>query len=97
MTFSERFFKNRIKPIIITQMILGFPVTVFFIFSLKSYPPVKFFYSGLIEITFALYMFLSGIEQYILKKKILSITLFVLSVIVIIEAVQTFSISQIHK
>ncbi|PEC51450.1 hypothetical protein COJ46_17080 [Bacillus sp. AFS077874] len=97
MTFSDRFFKNRIKPIVITQMILGIPVTLFFIFSLKSSPASNFFYSGLIGITLALYMFLSGIEQYILKKKSWSITFFVLSVMIILVASQSFYISQLHK
>ncbi|QKE71291.1 hypothetical protein HPK19_00050 [Arthrobacter citreus] len=96
MTFSDRFFKNRVKPIVITQMILGIPVTVFFIFSLKSYP-VNFFYSGLIGTTLALSMFLSGIEQYILKKKSRSIAFFVLSIIIILVAAQSFSISQLHR
>ncbi|XRG80705.1 hypothetical protein V5E38_10560 [Rossellomorea sp. GAMAL-10_SWC] len=96
MTFSDRYFKNRVKPIVITQMILIIPITVLFIFSLKSYP-VNFLYSGLIGMILAVYMLLSGIEHYILKKKSWSIAFFVLSVFIILVASQSLYISQLHK
>ncbi|MEE6449250.1 hypothetical protein RAH41_01610 [Gottfriedia acidiceleris] len=96
MTFSDRFFKNRVKHIVIIQMLLGIPITVLFILSLKSYP-TNFFYSGLIGITLAVYMLLSGIEQYILNKKSWSFTFFFLSIVIILVAAQSFYISQLHK
>lgn len=47
--------------------------------------------------TLAVTMFLSGIEQFILKKKSWSIVFFVLSVIIIFVAAQSFSLAQLHK
>lgn len=89
MKFSERFFKNRVKPLVITQFILIIPIIVFIFLSFTTYP-VNFFYSGLVQIIFAISMLLMGIEQYILKKKGWSISYFILSVLFIFVAVQSF-------
>ncbi len=77
-------------------MILVIPYIVLIVFSLKSFP-VNFFYSGLIGIIMAATMFLSGIENYILKKKNWSIGFFFLSIVIILVAVQSFYISQLHR
>lgn len=88
MKLSDRFLKNRIKPIVITQLILAIPmlIIIFLTFTSNS---VNFFYSLLIQIILAISMFLMGIEQYLLKKRSLSITLFALTSLLILVIIQT--------
>ena len=96
MKLSDRFFKNRVKPIVITQFILIFPMIVFIFLSFTTYP-VNFFYAGFVQIILAISMFLMGIEQYILKKKVWSISFFILSVFLILVAVQSFYVSTLKR
>jgi hypothetical protein len=96
MKLSDRFFKNRVKPIVITQFILIIPMIIFIFFSLTTYP-VNFFYSGFVQIILAISMFLTGIEQYILKKKGLSISFFIISAFLILVAVQSFYVSTLKR
>jgi hypothetical protein len=92
MTYKDRIFKNRVKPIVITQFILIIPMIVFIFLSFTTYP-VNFFYSGFVGIILAISMFLMGIEQFILKKKGWSISFFILSVLIILVAVNNFYVS----
>lgn len=96
MKLSDRFFKNRVKPIVITQFILIIPMIVFIFLSFTIYP-VNFFYSGFVQIMLAISMFLAGIEQYILKKKGWSISFFIVSVFLILVAVQSFYVSTLKR
>jgi hypothetical protein len=96
MKLRDRFFKNRVKPIVITQFILIIPMIVFILLSFTTYP-VNFFYSGFVQIILAINMFLLGTEQYILKKKRLSIPFFALTLLIILVVIQTFYISSIKK
>jgi amino acid permease len=96
MKLSDRFLKNRVKQIVITQFILIIPMIVFLFLSFTTYP-VNFFYSGFIGIILAISMFLNGIEQYILKKKGWSISFFILSVLIILVAVQSFYVSTLKR
>jgi amino acid permease len=89
MKLSDHFLKNRVKQIVITQFILIIPMIVLLFLSFTTYS-VNFFYSGFIGIILAISMFLNGIEQYILKKKGKSIPFFILSVLIILVAVQSF-------
>ena len=89
MKLSDRFLKNRVKQIVITQFILIIPMIVFIFLSFTTYP-VNFFYSGFIGIILAISMFLNGIEQYILKKKGWSISFFALTLLIILVAVHMF-------
>jgi amino acid permease len=95
MKLSDRFLKNRVKQIVITQFILIIPMIVFVFLSFTTYP-VNFFYSGFIGIILAISMFLNGIEQYILKKKGWS-KFFILSVFLILVAVQCFYVSTLKR
>ncbi|WML50226.1 hypothetical protein RCG23_10705 [Neobacillus sp. PS3-34] len=95
MKFNERFFKNRIKQIVITQFILIIPMFVFLFLSFTTYP-VNFFYSGFMGIILAISMLLYGIEQYILKKKRWAISFFILSVLIILVAVQSFYVATLE-
>ncbi|MDQ0202270.1 hypothetical protein [Neobacillus ginsengisoli] len=96
MKLSDRFLKNRVKQIVITQFILIIPMIVFLFLSFTTYP-VNFFYSGFIGIILAISMFLNGIEQYILKKKGWSISFFILSVFIILVALQSFYVSTLKR
>jgi hypothetical protein len=87
MKISDRLFQNRVKPIVIFQFVLIIPMAVFVLLSFKTYP-VNFFYSGCTGMTLATSMFLLGIEQYLKKKK--SVPFFVLTLIIILVAVQNF-------
>ncbi|MFB7140799.1 hypothetical protein ACFCYN_14190 [Gottfriedia sp. NPDC056225] len=64
MTYRERLFKNRVKPIVIMLMILTIPIVLFAILSFSSYP-ANFFYEGIGQSFLSVFMFLMGIEQYI--------------------------------
>ncbi|MBM7655224.1 hypothetical protein [Neobacillus cucumis] len=96
MKLNNRFFKNRVKPIFITQFILIIPMIVFIYLSFTTYP-VNFFYSGFIGIILAISIILNGIEQYILKKKGRSISFFILSVLIILVAVQSFYFATLKR
>jgi len=96
MKLSDRFFKNRVKPIVITQFILIIPMLVFVLLSFMTYP-VNFFYSGFIGIILAISMFLNGIEQYALKKKGRAISFFILTLFIILVAIQTFYVASIKR
>ncbi len=96
MKFRNRFYKNRVKPIIIAQMILSIPLFIFLILSFTSYP-VNFFYEGIPQSIFSIFMLLMGIEQILLSKKRMSIVFFVLTVLLISVAVESFYVSQLHN
>jgi hypothetical protein len=96
MTFRDGFFKNRVKPIVISQIILTIPIIIFLCLSFTSYP-VNYFYSGIAQSIFAVHWGLMGIEQIILRKKGWSIAFFVLTILFIYVAVETFNVSQLHK
>lgn len=96
MKLNDRCFKNRVKSILITQFILIFPMAAFVFLSFST-NPVNFFYSGFIGIILAISMFLNGIEQYILKMKVWSISFFFFSVIIILVAVQSFYVSTLKR
>lgn len=96
MKLSDRYFKNRVKPIVIAQMILAIPMIIILIFTLTS-NTVNFFYNGILQIILALSMFLLGTEKYILKKKRTSIPFFVLTLLIIFVAIQTFNVSSIKR
>ncbi|RCW63357.1 DUF3953 domain-containing protein [Saliterribacillus persicus] len=95
MKLRDRLFKNRIKPIVITQFILLIPMLVFIYLSFTTYP-VNLFFSGFVQIFLAISMFLMGIEQYILKKKGWSIACFIVSILVLVVAVQSFYVSTLN-
>ncbi|MED4227527.1 hypothetical protein [Neobacillus cucumis] len=96
MKLSDRFLKNRVKRIAIAQFILIIPMIIIVFLSFTTYP-VNFFYSGFIGIILAISMFLNGIEQYILKKKGRSISFFILSVFIILVAVQSFYVATLKR
>ncbi|WP_156431177.1 hypothetical protein [Bacillus sp. FJAT-29814] len=89
MKLNERFFKNRVKSIVITQFILIIPMIILIYLSFTTYP-VNFFYSGFVQIILALSMILLGIEQYILKGKRSSTLFFALTLLIILVAIKTF-------
>jgi hypothetical protein len=92
MKLSDRFFKNRVKPIVIAQLVLTIPMIVLMLLSFKTYP-VNFYYSGFIGIIFAISMFLNGVEQYALKKKGMAISFFILTLLIILVAIQSFYVA----
>lgn len=96
MKLSDRFLKNRVKPIVIAQFVLIIPMIVLVLLSFKTYP-VNFYYSGFIGIILAISMFLTGIEQYILKKKKFSIAFFTLTLLIILVVIQTFYFASIKR
>ncbi|WP_430786968.1 hypothetical protein VBD025_15215 [Virgibacillus flavescens] len=95
MKIRESFFTNRIKPIVITQFILIIPMIVLIYLTFTTYP-VNFFYSGFVQITLAISMFLMGIEQYLIKNKGWSISSFIVSVLLIAVAIQSFYVSTLN-
>lgn len=68
MKLNDRFFKNRVKPILITQFILIFPMAVFVFLSFSTYP-ANFIYSGFIGIILAISMFFKWNRTIYFKKE----------------------------
>ena len=96
MKLSDRFFKNRVKPIVITQLILVIPMIIIVFLTFTS-NTINYFYTEVIQIILAISMFLMGIEQYLLKKKIFSITFFALTLLIILVIIQTIYVSSIKR
>ena len=70
--FINRIFKDRIKKIVIIQFILLIPLLIMMVYSFTT-NSINYLYNGLFQIIFALINILNGVEQFILKKKGLSI------------------------
>jgi len=96
MKLSDRFYKNRIKPIVIAQLILVIPMIIIVFLTFKS-NTINIFHNAIIQILLAISMFLLGIEQYLLKKKRLSIAFFALTLLIILVVIQTFYVASIKK
>ncbi|MEH7096621.1 hypothetical protein [Neobacillus vireti] len=92
--FNKRIFKSRIKPFVIIQLILLVAYLIISIYSLKNHE-VNYFYEGLSQIILAVFWLLIGMEQFILKKKLLCIFGMVLFVIGIFLAINSFSLLNI--
>jgi hypothetical protein len=87
---GKRIFQNRIKPLVIMQLILLIPYITFSIFALKEPNTVNYFYNGLGQIVLAVFFCLLGIENLLLKKKIFSLCFFAMAIIWIYIAIQSF-------
>ena len=96
MKLNDRFFKNRVKPIVITQLILVIPMLIIVFLTFTS-NTVNFFYTAVIQILLAISMFLMGIEQYFLKKKRWAISFFILTLLIILVVIQTFYVAIIKR
>lgn len=96
MKLSDRFFKNRVKPIVFTQLIIVIPMIIIVLLTFTS-NTVNFFYNAVIQILLAISMFLMGIEQYLLKKKTLSIAFFAITLFIILVVIQTFYVASIKR
>ncbi len=94
MKLSDRFFEDRVKPIVITQFILIIPMIVSIIFSFRTHHE-NLFYVGFSQIILSVSMLLSGIEKLKLKKKGSSVSFFVVSIFLILVAVQSFYVSSL--
>jgi len=93
---SDRFFKNRVKPIAIAQLILVIPLLIIVILTFTS-NTVNLFYTAVIQILLAISMFLTGIEQYMLKNKWQAITFFALTLFIIFVVIKTFYVASIQR
>jgi hypothetical protein len=98
MKLTDRFFKNRVKPIVITQLLLLIPVLVLFILSFTA-DGVKniSFLSGVQQILLAVFMLLMAIEQYILKKRGLTVVYIILTIVSLSVVIQTFYVISVKS
>jgi hypothetical protein len=87
MKLSDRLSKNRVKPIVITQFILVILMIIILFLTFTS-NTVNFFYTIVTQIILAISMFLLGIEQYLLKKKIFSIAFFAVTLLIILVVIK---------
>ncbi|MGG3564796.1 hypothetical protein ABES03_24670 [Neobacillus rhizosphaerae] len=90
-------FKNRIKQIVIIQLLLLIPIFIIGILVFRVKEGVDFFYLGIFQGIVALYWFLTGIENFILKKRGFSLIFFILGVMFILLSLETFHILNIKK
>jgi hypothetical protein len=96
MKLSALIFRNRIKPFVITQLILIIPMLIIGIYVLKD-EDVNFFYFGILQIVNAGFWFLMGLENFILKKKDFSLVSFFITVLFILLAIQIFHVIKIKQ
>ncbi|WP_413300044.1 hypothetical protein AA0X95_17480 [Bacillus sp. 1P10SD] len=88
-------FKNRIKQIVIIQLLLLIPIFIIGILVFRVKEGVDFFYLGIFQGIVALYWFLTGIENYILKKRGSALIFFILGVMFSLLSLETFHILNI--
>ncbi|PET44972.1 hypothetical protein CN514_21315 [Bacillus sp. AFS001701] len=94
--FINRIFKDRIKQIVIIQFILLIPLLIICIQSFTT-NSINYFYNGLFQIIFALINILNGVEQFILKKNVLSILFFILGIFFVYLSIQSFNLDILRK
>lgn len=94
MKLSALIFRNRIKPFVISQLILLIPMLIIGIYVFKD-EDVNFFYFGILQIVYAGFWFLMGLENFILKKKGFSFVSFFFTVLFILLAIQIFHVIKI--
>lgn len=92
--FINRIFKDRIKKIVIIQFILLIPLLVVYSFTTNS---INYLYNGLFQIIFALIIILNSVEQFILKKKGLSISFFILGILFVYISIQSYNLYLLSK
>ncbi|OIK11024.1 hypothetical protein BIV60_18905 [Bacillus sp. MUM 116] len=90
-TFLNKIFERRIKVFVIIQIIFLIPIIIISIFTFTS-KSVNFFYNGMLQIILAGFWFLMGIENILLKKRGFSIVSFVLAVMFVLIAIQSFNL-----
>jgi hypothetical protein len=90
-------FKNRIKPIVIIQLLLSIPMFIIGILVFRVKEGVDFFYLGIFQVIFALFWILMGIENFILKKRGFSFVSFILAIMFILLSLETFNILNLKK
>lgn len=83
-------FKNRIKPIVIIQLIVLVPLIIIGLLVFKMKDQVDFFYLGMFQGISAFYWILTAIENFLLKKKAYSIVFFILAVMFIYFSINSF-------
>jgi hypothetical protein len=93
---GKQIFKDRIKPFIILYLILLIAYLFISFYALKDHR-INFFYTGIGQIIMALFWFLMGIEHFLLKKKMFSILWFIMTLIGIYLAIQTFGLLNIKR
>lgn len=84
----KRFYEDRIKPILLAQIIL---IIAGILVYLKASNSIEYFYSGILTIIAAIIFLLNGIEVY-KKKKRGYLIWFILAVLWLGMATQFFSI-----
>jgi purine-cytosine permease-like protein len=92
----KRIVKDRIKPFVIVQPIILIAYLIVGAYSLKNHE-VNYFYEGLSQIILAVFWLLFGIEQLILKKKMISIIFIILFVAGIYLAINSFSLINMRR
>ena len=94
--FINRIFKDRIKKIVIIQFILLIPLLIMVVYSFTT-NSINYLYNGLFQIIFALINILNSVEQFILKKKGLSILFFILGIVFVYLSIQSYNLYLLSK
>jgi hypothetical protein len=87
----NRILRDRIKPFVIIEFIILIPYLIISFYALKGHT-TNFSYLGIGQVNFAIILFLMGIEYILLKKKILSILWFIMTLIWVYLSIQTFGL-----
>ncbi|KMY48262.1 hypothetical protein AC625_00875 [Peribacillus loiseleuriae] len=94
--FINRIFKDRIKKIVIIQFILLIPLLIMAVYSFPT-NSINYLYNGLFQIIFALINILNSVEQFILKKKGLSISFFILGILFVYLSIKSYNLYLLSK
>ncbi|WNS76159.1 hypothetical protein RRV45_03860 [Bacillus sp. DTU_2020_1000418_1_SI_GHA_SEK_038] len=90
----KKIFRNRIKPLVIMQLLCLIPILILCLFIFKD-GNVNFFYNGIFQLIFAAFWLLTGIENIMMKKRGYSFMSVALCIIFIYLATQSFQLANI--
>lgn len=87
----KRIVRDRIKPFVIIELIILIIYLIVGNYALHGHR-INFFYLGIGQFIFAIFILLMGMEYLLLKKKMYSILWFIMTLIWIYLAIQTFGL-----
>ncbi len=88
---SNSLFRNRIKEIVVIQLLLMIPLIVNFIVILNS-NSINYLSNGIFDMIIAVHNLLLCIEQFILKKKGIGIVFLILTILFLNSGIQSFNL-----
>ncbi|MEH7299997.1 hypothetical protein [Neobacillus drentensis] len=93
---EKSIFKDRIKPFLIIEVILGIASSIIGFYGLKDHR-INHFYVGLGQLIFAGFWFVIGIEHLLLKKKMYFAVCLLGALVFVYIAIDSFSLVNVKQ